>query len=49
MELEFAKKEALRRTEVLGTTHYVYPTLTGEYIVTGRELSNGFEPVQTYF
>lgn len=50
MTLEFAMKEALRRTETLGTDHHVYPTyVTDEYIVTNRLLSNGFAPVQTYF
>jgi hypothetical protein len=46
MTLEFAQKEARRRTAVLGTAHFVYPTLEhGEFIVTARMLGNGFAPV----
>jgi hypothetical protein len=51
MTLEFAKKEAERRTEALGTDHYVYQTIgcgPDEYIVTGRTLK-GYEPIHTVF
>jgi hypothetical protein len=37
MTLEFAKKEAQRRTDVLGKSHYVYAMRDG-YIVTDRSL-----------
>jgi hypothetical protein len=51
MTLEFAKKEAERRTRELGTDHYVYQTIhcaADEYIVTGRTLK-GYTPVHTFF
>lgn len=39
MTLEFAIKEAQRRTKVLKTNHFVYAMPYGdEYIVTAREL-----------
>jgi hypothetical protein len=37
MTLDFAKKEAQRRTDVLGKSHYVYKMQDG-YIVTDRSL-----------
>jgi hypothetical protein len=51
MTLEFATKEAQRRTEALGTDHYVYESLqeVDEYIVTARQFSNGQAPVYTSF
>ncbi len=51
MTLEFAKKEAARRTEVLGTTHLVVKSLawnsTDEYLVT-TELPTGYVAVAVY-
>jgi hypothetical protein len=37
MTLDFAKREATRRTDKLGTSHYVYQ-MDGGYIVTARSL-----------
>ena len=46
MTLEFAINEAKRRTEVMGTDHYVYESLfeDDEYMVLARMLSNGQSP-----
>jgi hypothetical protein len=41
MTLDFAIAEATRRTQVLQTTHYVYP-MGDEYIVTARVLGGRF-------
>ena len=51
MTLEFATKEAQRRTEVLGTDHFVYESLhsLGDYMVLARQLTNGQSPVYSIF
>jgi hypothetical protein len=50
MTLEGAKAEALRRTTVLRTTHYVIELLFEEdsYLVTNW-VPRGMTPVHTYF
>ena len=51
MTLDFARKEAQRRTAALQTTHYVIKTVTTPeldgYIVTAR-VPLGYTPVATY-
>lgn len=46
MTLETARKEAARRTAVMGTVHYVFEMSQG-YIVTARPVL-GHEPINTY-